>query len=176
MGWGEIISNVIFLSCLVGIPCYAALRKVPVYNTFVEGATEGFNYCIRIFPFILAMLVAIGMFRAAGGFTLIGQVLAPILSWLGIPSELLPLALTRPFSGSASNAMLADIIHQYGADSLLAKMAGTLMGSTETTFFVVAIYFGAVRVFNVRHAVWAGLIADFVGVLAAVWVCLWLFG
>jgi len=123
----------------------------------------------------VAMLVAIGMFRGAGGVDLLTQWLRPMLNAVGFPPELLPMALTRPLSGSATLALFADLVKTHGADSLVARMGGTLFGSTETTFYVIAIYFGAVAVKRTRHAVPAGLIADTVGILASVVICRWAF-
>ena len=156
-------------------PLYAALRRIPVYEEFVEGAKEGFQVGVRIIPFLVAMLVAIGMFRGAGGVDLLTQWLRPMLNAVGFPPELLPMALTRPLSGSATLALFADLVKTHGADSLVARMGGTLFGSTETTFYVIAIYFGAVAVKRTRHAVPAGLIADAVGILASVVICRWAF-
>ncbi len=157
---------------LVGFfPLYAALRRIPVYEEFVEGAKEGFQVGVRIIPFLAAMLVAIGMFREAGGVDLLTRALWPVLDRLGFPPELLPMALMRPLSGTGSLAVFTDLVKQYGPDHLLVRMAGTLFGSTETTFYVVAIYFGAVGVKRTRHAVPAGLIADAVGIVASVMVC-----
>ncbi len=152
-------------------PLYAALRRVPVYEEFVEGAKEGFQVGVRIIPFLVAILVAIGMFRGAGGIDLLTQALRPVLDLVHFPTELLPMALIRPLSGSASIAMFSDLVKNFGPDSLLARMGGTLLGSTETTLYVVAVYFGAVGVKRTRHAVPAGLIADAVGVVAAVAIC-----
>ncbi|MBN2507501.1 MAG: nucleoside recognition protein [Verrucomicrobia bacterium] len=157
---------------LVGFfPLCAALRRIPVYEEFVEGAKEGFDVAVRIIPFLVAMLVAIGMFRGAGGVDLMSRALQPVLDGVHFPAELVPMALVRPLSGSASVALLSDLARQFGGDSLVARMAGTLLGSTETTLYVVAVYFGAVGVKRTRHAVAAGLIADAVGVVAAVAVC-----
>lgn len=165
------ISNAVFLGFCVGIPCYGYIKKVRVYDSFIIGAREGLNIAIKIIPYLVAMIVAIGMFRAAGGFDLLGSWLAPLLSMLGIPQEILPLALMRPFSGSASNGMLAELIQTHGPDSMIAHIGATLMGSTETTFYVIAVYFGAVGIRRTRHAVPVGLIADVVGVMAAVIIC-----
>lgn len=165
------ISNILFLCFVVGIPLYGFIRKVPVYDTFVEGAKEGFNVVLRIVPFLVAMLVAIGMFRAAGGFDLLAKLLGPLLAKIGMPPDILPLALIRPFSGSAANGVLADIINSHGGNAYISHLAGTIMGSTETTFYVLAVYFGAISIRRTRHAVPAGLIADIVGVLASLWIC-----
>jgi spore maturation protein SpmA len=153
------------------IPLFAALRNVPVYEQFIEGAKEGFETGIRIIPYLVAMLAAIGMFRAAGGIEIITRGLEPILRWTQFPSELVPLALLRPLSGSGSNGIFAELIKTHGPDHLLSRMAGTLMGSTETTFYVIAVYFGSVGVRRVRHALAAGLLADLAGIIAAIVVC-----
>lgn len=168
-------SNLIFLAFVVGIPLYGALKKINVFDAFVSGAKQGFETSVTIIPYLIAMLVAIGMLRASGFFDLMQQILAPVLSSLGMPSELLPLALIRPFSGSASTGIMAELIHQHGGDSLIAKTAATMMGSTETTFYVIAVYFGVVGIKRTRHAIPAGLLADFAGVIASVTICRFLF-
>jgi spore maturation protein SpmA len=152
-------------------PLYAALRRIHVYNEFVEGAKEGFNVALRIIPFLVAMLVAIGMFRGAGGIDLLTAVLRPALDLAGFPAELLPMALIRPLSGSASLGIFSEMVSHYGPDHTLSRMAGTLYGSTETTFYVLAVYFGSVSVTRTRHAVPAGLIADATGIIASVMIC-----
>lgn len=157
-------------------PLYAAVRHIQVYEEFVEGAKEGFQVAVRIIPFLVAMLVAIGMFRSAGGIDLLTNALRPALDLFRFPPELLPMALMRPLSGSGSLAIFSDLVKQFGPDHLLVRMAGTLYGSTETTFYVIAIYFGAVNVRRTRHAVPAGLIADTVGIVASVIICRSAFG
>jgi len=153
-------------------PLYAALKRVPVYEEFVEGAKEGFHTAVRIIPFLVAILAAIGMFRAANGIALLSQWLSPVLSVIGLPVDLLPLVLMRPLSGSGTTGIFSDIISQPGAaDSFSAMLGGTIMGSTETTFYVIAVYFGSVAVRRTRHAVPAGLIADAVGVAASLVIC-----
>jgi spore maturation protein B len=169
------ISNWIFLAFIAGIPLYGALKKINVFDAFTTGAKQGFETSISIVPYLIAMLVAIGMLRASGFFELLNNFLGPLLSALGMPSELLPLALVRPFSGSASTGIMAELIHQHGGDSLISKMAATMMGSTETTFYVIAVYFGAVGIKRTRHAIPAGLLADLAGVVASVLVCRYLF-
>jgi len=152
-------------------PLYAILRQVPVYEEFVEGAKEGIQVALRIIPFLVAILVAIGMFRGAGGIDLISRALDPVFQVVGFPTELLPMALMRPLSGSGTLGIFSELVATHGADSLLARMAGTIMGSTETTFYVLAVYFGSVAIRRTRHAVPAGLIADLTGIIAAVTVC-----
>lgn len=155
---------------------FAATQGIRVYEEFVNGAKEGFETGIRIIPYLVAMLVAMGMFRASGGIDLITQAIGPTLERIHFPSELLPLALIRPLSGSGANGIFADLLKTYGPDHLLSRTAGTLIGSTETTFYVLAVYFGSVGIQRTRHAVLAGLLADLTGIVVSVWVCRWVFG
>jgi len=126
---------------------------------------------LRIIPFLVAILVAVGMFRGAGGIDLISRALDPVFQKIGFPSELLSIVLMRPLSGSGTTGLFAELVKVHGPDSLIARMAGTIMGSTETTFYVIAVYFGSVAVRRTRHAVPAGLLADLAGVIASVIVC-----
>lgn len=156
---------------LVVFPVYAALRGVRVYEEFVEGAKEGFHVALRIIPYLVAMLVAAAMFRDGGGVELLSKALRPVLDWVGFPVELLPMSLMRPLSGSGTIALFADLIQTLGPDHPITRMGGTLLGSTETTLYVIAVYFGAVSVRRARHAVAAGLLADLAGIIASVVVC-----
>ncbi|NQV38493.1 MAG: spore maturation protein [Candidatus Marinimicrobia bacterium] len=159
-----------------GIPLYGLwVKKVKVYEVFVEGAKDGFTIAVRIIPYLVAILVAIGMFRASGALDLLLQGLSPLLNWIGFPPENLPLALMRPLSGSGSLGLLTDLINEHGADSIFAKIGATMFGSTETTFYVLAVYFGSVGIKRTRHALPAGLLADAAGALAAVFICKLLF-
>jgi spore maturation protein SpmA len=144
-------------------PLYAAARGVKIYDEFVEGAKEGFGVILKIIPFLVTMLVAIGMFKGAGGIDLLSRMLSPILTPLHFPTDLLPLALMRPLSGSATLALLTDIVHRLGPDNIVSLTAATIYGSTETTFYVAAVYFGAVGIKQTRHAIPAGLLADLTG-------------
>jgi len=170
------LSNWMFLAFIVGIPVYAALKKVNVFDAFIVGAKQGFTTSVSIIPYLIAMMVAIGMLRASGFFDLIDKLLMPVMNLIGMPTQVLPLALIRPFSGSASTGVMAELIHKYGGDSLIAKTAATMMGSTETTFYVIAVYFGSVGIRRTRHAIPAGLLADLAGILASVFICRYLFG
>ncbi|OLC29007.1 MAG: nucleoside recognition protein [Verrucomicrobia bacterium 13_1_40CM_4_54_4] len=152
-------------------PLYAAGRGVKVYDEFVEGAKEGFSVILKIIPFLVTMLVAIGMFKGAGGIDLLSRLLSPILTPLQFPTDLLPLALMRPLSGSATLALLTDVVHRLGPDNIVSLTAATIYGSTETTFYVAAVYFGAVGIKHTRHAIPAGLLADLTGVIASVIIC-----
>jgi spore maturation protein SpmA len=156
---------------LSAIPLFASLRRVKVYEEFVDGAKEGFNVAVRIIPYMVAMLVAVGMFRAAGGIDLLSHALAPALRFFGFPTDLLPMVLVRPLSGTGSLGFFTELVRQFGPDSLIARTAGTIYGSTETTFYVLAVYFGSVGVTRTRHAVLAGLTADLVSVMTAVMIC-----
>jgi spore maturation protein SpmB len=157
-------------------PLYALARGVPVYGEFVEGAKEGFQTAVRIIPYLVAMLVAIAVFRESGALDLLQLILKPLLGLLQIPAELLPIVLMRPLSGSGSLAVLSDIIKRFGPDNLLSYTAATIYGSAETTFYVIAVYFGSVGITRIRHAIFAGLLADLAGAVAAVFVCRMLLG
>jgi spore maturation protein B len=160
---------------LVGIALAGIVRKVKVYDVFIEGAKEGFEVAVKIIPFLVGILVAIGMFRASGAMELLLSALRPIAAATGFPADLIPLAILRSLSGSGSLALTTDIIKTEGPDSLLARMAATMYGSTETTFYVLAVYFGAIGVRRTRHAVPAALIGDVVAAIATVGICLWMF-
>ena len=149
---------------------WGLIKKVKVYEVFVEGAKEGFGVAIRIIPYLVAMLAAIGIFRASGALDLLIAVLTPATNLIGMPPETLPMALMRPLSGSGSLGIMSELMKVHGPDSLIGIMASTMYGSSETTFYVLAVYFGSVSVKSTRHAVPTGLIADLAGMLAAVWI------
>ncbi|HEY0792861.1 MAG TPA: nucleoside recognition domain-containing protein [Chthoniobacterales bacterium] len=161
---------------LTAFPLYAAGRGVSVYQEFVEGAKEGFQVAVRIVPFLVGMLVAIGVFRDSGALDLLRRGLAPLFTQLRAPVDLLPMILMRPLSGSGSIAVLGDLVKRFGPDHLLSYTAATIYGSAETTFYVVAVYFGSVSITRTRHAIPAGLLADLAGMAAAVLVCRALYG
>ena len=161
---------------LTFFPLYAFGRGVPIYSEFIEGAKEGFQTALRIIPYLVAMLVAIAVFRESGALDFLKLLLSPIFGVLQIPNEMLPMVLMRPLSGSGSLAVLSDMIKQFGPDSLLTYTAATIYGSAETTFYVIAVYFGSVGITRIRHAIFAGLLADLAGAVAAVFVCRLLFG
>ncbi len=171
------LARYIIPALIVGIPLYAmAARRVKVYEVFVEGAKDGFTIAVRIIPYLVAILVAVGMFRASGALDVLLNLMSPLLNFIGFPPENLPLALMRPLSGSGSLGLLTDLVNEYGADSMQAKIGATMFGSSETTFYVLAVYFGSVGVLRSRHAVPAGLFADAVGAISAVYLCQWLLG
>ena len=160
---------------LVTIPLVGLLRKVKVYDVFVDGAKEGFDVAVRIIPFLVGILVAIGMFRGSGAMDLLTAALKPVMNATGFPAELVPLAILRTLTGSGSLAFTTDLIKTHGPDSLIGRMAATMYGSSETTFYVLAVYFGAISVKRTRHAVPAALIGDLVAAAATVAVCAWMF-
>ena len=155
---------------------FGVIKKVKIYEAFVEGAKEGFNVGVRIIPFLVAMLVAIGIFRAGGAMDILTTLLSPITSLIGMPAETVPMAFMRPLSGSGALGVMSEIIKTHGADSLIGRMVSVMMGSGETTFYVLAVYFGSVSVSKTRHAVPAGIIADVVGILASVVLVNLIFG
>lgn len=160
---------------LVGIPLIGVIRKVKVYDVFIEGAKEGFDIAVRIIPFLVGMLVAIGMFRGSGAMDMLTAGLRPVMDAIRFPPEVFPLAVLRTLTGSGSLALTTDLIKTHGPDSVLGRMAATMYGSSETTFFVLAVYFGAISVRKTRHAVPAALIGDVVAAIAAVLICWYLF-
>ena len=160
---------------LVVIPLIGIIRKVKVYDVFIDGAKEGFDVAVKIIPFLVGILVAIGMFRGSGAMDLLTAALKPVMSATGFPAELLPLAILRTLTGSGSLAFTTDLVKTYGPDSMIGRMAATMYGSSETTFYVLAVYFGAIGVKRTRHAVPAALIGDIVAAIATVAVCYWMF-
>jgi len=156
---------------LVGIPVYGAIKRVKIYESFVEGAKGGFQMAVRIIPYLVAILVAVGMLRGAGAIDLLAQWLDPVLRRVGFPVEILPLAIMRPLSGSGSMGIVAELVKVHGPDSFLGRLAASAYGSTETTFYVLAVYFGAVGIKKARHAVISGLTADIVSLVVAIIVC-----
>ena len=164
--------SLVAIPFLIGFfPLYAALRGVAVYEEFIEGAKEGIQVALRIFPYLVAILVAVGIFRAAGGIDIMSRLLAPLLDLIGMPAQVLPLVLVRPLSGSAATGLFAEIVKACGPNSYAAQLAGTILGGTETTLYVLAVYFGSVGIRRGRHALAAGLLADTAGVAASLVIC-----
>jgi spore maturation protein B len=160
---------------LVGIPLVGMMRKIKVYDVFIEGAKEGFQVAVRIIPFLVGILVAIGMFRASGAMDMLTNALRPALSATRFPPEVFPLVILRTLSGSGSLALATDMIKSYGPDSLIARTAATIYGGSETTFYVLAVYFGSIGVKHTRHAIPAALLGDAVAAIVAVTICAWMF-
>jgi spore maturation protein SpmA/spore maturation protein SpmB len=175
--WGRAISPWIIPLLMVGFLVFGALRGVRIYEVFVEGAKDGFQVALRIIPYLVAILVAVGMFRASGAMDVMVEVLGGVTARFGLPAEALPMALLRPLSGSGAYGVMASIINDpaIGPDSYVGMLVTTLQGSTETTFYVLAVYFGAVQIRRIRHTLAAALTADVVAVFAAVVICSYLF-
>jgi spore maturation protein SpmA len=166
-----LISNVILFSLVITFIVGAVIKKVNAYDVFIEGAQEGFQTAIKIIPYLVAMLVAIGVFRASGALDLLAELIRKLVLALGLNDgfiEALPTALMKPFSGSGARAMMVDTMQTYGADSFSGRLSSIVQGSTETTFYVLAVYFGAVNIKHIRHAAACGLIADVVGIITAI--------
>ena len=147
---------------------YGTYKRVPTYETFVEGGKEGIKITFSIIPFLIGMMVAISIFRASGAMDAVISLIKPVLNVLGVPSEVVPLALIRPISGNASLGMASDLISSYGPDSFIGRVASTIQGSTDTTLYVLTVYFGAVGIRRMGDALKVGLWADLVGIGAAI--------
>lgn len=166
---------IILVICLI-IVSVGLLRKVDVFDVFVDGAKQGALISLRLFPFILAMIMAINCLQASGLMDLLTSSIGAWVEKLGMPRDLLPLALLRPLTGSGSLAITSRIIEQHGPDSFIGLLASTIQGSTDTTFYVITVYFGAVGIKKIRHSLLTGLLADLAGVVAAIFICTRLFG
>ena len=174
----SLLGNLVLFGMILAFVLLGALRKVPVYEAFVEGAKEGFDVAKSLLPYLVAMLCAVGVLRASGALDLGLDGIRSLIEWAGWDTrfvDALPTALVKPFSGSAARAMLIETMQSHGVDSFPALVAATMQGSTETTFYVLAVYFGAVGIQRARHAVGCALLADLAGVLASIGVCYWFF-
>lgn len=160
---------------LLVVPLYGFYKRLPVYEVFVEGAEEGFYTAIKIIPFLVGMLVAISVFRASGAMDYLIQAIMPLMQQLGAPAEVLPLAVMRPLSGSGALGLATELIKVYGPDSLIGKMASVMQGTTDTTFFVLTVYFGSVGIKRYKYALITGLCADITGLIASIYICNLLF-
>lgn len=167
----EIISAISlwFIPLLIGfILLYGTLKKVPTYESFVEGGKEGIKMAVSIIPFLVGMMVAISVFRASGALDLMVDLIRPGLAMIGVPAEIVPLAIIRPISGTAALGITSDLIGVYGPDSYIGRLAATLQGSTDTTFYVLTVYFGAVGIKKMGDALKVGLMADAVAIATAI--------
>jgi spore maturation protein SpmA len=175
--WGRVISPWIIPGLMVGFLVFGALRGVRIYEVFVEGAKDGFQVALRIIPYLVAILVAVGMFRASGAMDVMVNMLGGFTSKVGLPAEALPMALLRPLSGSGAYGVMVSIINDpaIGPDSYVGYLVSTLQGSSETTFYVLAVYYGAIQIRRIRHTLAAALMSDVVAVIASVAICSYLF-
>ncbi|HCB10823.1 MAG TPA: spore maturation protein [Cyanobacteria bacterium UBA11991] len=162
---------IILVVLIVGL-----IKKVPVYEEFTDGAKDGFKVAVNIIPYLVAIIVGISMFRACGAIDILSGWLAPLLNKFHIPADILPLTIVRSLSGSAALGVFSDIANHLGPNSYATKLAAVMVGSSETTFYVLAVYFGAVKISKIRYALLVGLCADFVGIVAAIFVCGLMFG
>lgn len=175
----SLMGNLLIFSTLLTFILVGMRRKVNVYDSFIEGAKQGFDVSVKLIPYLLAMLCAIGVFRASGALDLIVDSIRHLVAWLGLDTrfvDALPTALMKPLSGSGSRALMVETMNAYGADSFAGRLSSIIQGSTETTFYVLAVYFGSVGIRHTRHAIACGLFADLAGVCAAITVCYWFFG
>lgn len=169
----SVASSVIIFSVIVSFILLAMRKRVNVYESFIEGAKDGFKVAVKIIPYLVAILVAIGVFRASGAMDYLVGGIGKIVAWFGLNTDFvdaLPTALMKPLSGSGARGMMIDAMNTHGADSFVGRLASVFQGSTDTTFYVLAVYFGSVGIKRTRHALACGLIADFVGILAAIFV------
>lgn len=150
-------------------------RRIPVYEAFIQGAAEGFQIAVRIIPYLVAMFVAIKIFRVSGAMDIFARLCAPILGLVGAPAEVLPLAVMRPLSGSSALGLATELIYSHGPDTFIGRLASIMQGTTDTTFFVLTVYFGSVGIKRYRHAVPLGLMADLTGLFASLFICHLLF-
>lgn len=181
MSYREILehgSNWVLAGIVVGIPVYGWIKRVRVYEAFVEGAKEGFNVAVRIIPYLVAILAAVGAFRAAGAMDALARLVGPVTTRLGLPPEVVPMAIVRPLSGGGALGVLGSIFATpgLGPDSYAGRLASVLQGSTETTFYVLSVYCGAAGIVRYRHALAAGLCADATGLIASVVIARLLWG
>ena len=163
----NIISKYAIPLVLLFIPVYALAKGVKVYSVFTEGAKEGLKVSAMIVPYLVCMLCAIGMFRASGAMDWLTNLINPITSLIGLPGEVLPMGIMRSFSGGGAEGMMSDLLTMYGTQSQIGRIASVALGSTETTFYIIAVYFGAVGITNVRHSVIAGLLGDLASLIAS---------
>ncbi|MDQ0269290.1 spore maturation protein [Cytobacillus purgationiresistens] len=175
----EIVSliSLWFIPILIGfILLYGTYKKVPTYESFVEGGKDGIKIAVSIIPFLVGMLVAISIFRASGALDFFMDFIRPVFVAIGVPPDIVPLAIIRPISGNAALGMTSDLIAEHGADSLIGRMASVIQGSTDTTFYVLTVYFGAVGIKRMGDALKVGLLADLIGFIAAILVVFLVFG
>ncbi len=164
------LSVYILPSMILGILIFGILKKVPLYEEFIEGAKDGFKVSITIIPYLVAIIVGISMFKASGSIEIISNCFGSLLNKLSIPIDIVPIMITRSLSGSATLGLFSDIVTTHGAESYVTKLAAIMVGSSETTFYVLAVYFGSIGIKKYRYALLTGIIADIAGIVLAIWV------
>jgi spore maturation protein SpmA len=171
--FSTVSANLLLFSIIIGFILLAAIRKVNVYESFIEGAKDGFHVAVKIIPYLIAILVAVGVFRASGAMDMLVTLIQKGLVSLNIDADFtgaLPTAFMKPLSGSGARGMMVDAMNAYGADSFVGRVASVVQGSTDTTFYIIAVYFGSVGIRNTRYAVSCGLVADFAGIMASIFI------
>lgn len=168
MGIVTTVSLWIIPLLLAFVLAYGTYKRVPTYEVFVDGAKEGFGMAVSIIPYLVGMLVAISVFRASGAMDFFIGMTQPVLQRIGVPPEIVPLAFIRPISGTGALGMTSDLIATYGADSFIGRLASTMQGSTDTTLYIITVYFGAVGIKKMKDAIKVGLLADFIGIAASI--------
>lgn len=165
------------------IPCFilivlltATYKRIPTYETFVEGGKEGVKLAFSLLPFLVGMIVSIAILQASGAMTAFIHLIEPVLTFIGVPPEIIPLALVRPISGTAALGMTTDLIENFGPDSFIGRLASTMQGSTDTTLYILTVYFGAVGIKKMRYALKVGLLADLIGIIASILIVNIVFG
>ena len=171
----QLVLDLLVPGIIAGVSCYGMAKRVDVYDALLQGAAKGLEILLRILPALVTLLTVVAMLRASGALELAAELLAPALEWLGIPPETVGLMLVRPISGSAALAVGAELMAQYGVDSQIGRTAAVMLGSTETTFYTISVYFGAAGIKKTRYTLPAALFADFVGFLMASWTVKWFF-
>ncbi|NLG88443.1 MAG: spore maturation protein [Clostridiaceae bacterium] len=171
MAFMSVLSEAAIPAVIIAILIVGAWKNVPVFDTFLEGAKEGLATAIRILPVLVGIMLAINVFKESGALDILVDLLKPVVNFFGIPEEIVPMAILRPISGSASLGLLSRQLKEYGPDSLVGKILSVMMGSTETIFYTVAVYFGAIGVKKTRGTVWIALIAGLAGMISSVIVC-----
>lgn len=171
----DLISAWLIPALILVVLVWGIAKKIPVYETFIDGAKDGLKVSVDILPYLIAIIVAVSMLRASGFFEIAQQLLGGLLMWLKIPVDVLPVMFIRSLSGSAVLGLFSEIAHNFGPDSFVTKLTAIMVGSSETTFYVLAVYFGAVGVKKFRHALLAGILADIIGIVTAIAVARWLF-
>jgi len=166
----EYLTKSIIPIIVLSIITYGMIKGKKVYEWFIEGAKEGLKVCLNIFPYLLAMLVAVNIFREANLLDIVNNLISPIAGLIDLPKEIIPLVLVKPLSGSGAIGVLTDILSNYGADTRIGLIASVIMGTTETIFYTVTVYYGAVQIKKIRHTVWVAILADITAIIASVFI------
>lgn len=172
----KILSSLVIPLMVLGIVIYGIFKKVDVYDTFIDGSKESFDMVLTLFPCLLAMILGVNLFTKSGLLPFLLQWFDPIFKILKVPSEIFPMALMRPISGSSTLALLNNVFTNYGPDSFIGRVASIIQGSTDTTFYIITLYFGSVGIKKVKYALWAGLLADLAGIIASIFIATYFFG